>query len=325
LPPSRRRARARPFCDIVLTVPSPSGWAGRRGDLRRQFERSRLLLPRGACAALFFVVGTRSDGSSPPPPPPPDAALGDVLLVDCADQDGPDGRAEPLRDSSTSCKVAAALVHAVARWRFHFLARVGDDAFFRFDLFLRRVAPRHLLAGEELAMGSWLLENEHAPARAAALGGPPGFPAPRSLPYPGGMGYVFSYNVSAALAAAHARVGLADAYAEDVMVGLWLAALGRRSLRRVHSPCFHNSAEWTADAASPAGRSQHNLPAACTPSSLLVHYMNFPVRLWDRIGEDGVLRDCGDNEPAPYCWLPPFSLMNNGKAWPGGPIVKDFE
>ena len=65
--------------------------------------------------------------------------------------------------------------------------------------------------------------------------------------------------------------------------------------------------------------------AACTPSSLLVHYMNAPVRLWDRIGEDGVLRDCGDNEPAAYCWLPPFSLINHGKAWPGGPIVREFE
>jgi hypothetical protein len=155
----------------------------------------------------------------------------------------------------SASKVAAAIVHAVARWRFHFLARVGDDAFFRFDLFLRRVAPRHLLAGEELAMGSWLLENEHGPARAAELGGPPGFPAPRSLPYPGGMGYVFSYNVTAALAAAHARVGLADGYAEDVLVGLWLAARGRGSLRRIHTPCFHNRAEWAADAASPAASS----------------------------------------------------------------------
>jgi hypothetical protein len=120
------------------------------------------------------------------------------------------------------------------------------------------------------------------------------------------------------------RVGLADAYAEDVMVGVWLAALGRDRVRRVHTPCFHNSAEWAPDPASPAGRSQHNLPAACTDSSLLVHYMNAPARLWDRIGDDGVLRDCGDNTPAAYCWWPPFSWLNYGKPWPGGPVVREF-
>ena len=319
----------RPFCDIVLAVPSPSGWAERRQDLRRQFRRSQRLLPRGSCAVLFFVVGTRAfaGGDGRPPAPPPDAAEGDVLLADCTDQDGPDGTWYPTRDSSTTCKVVAALVHAVATHRFHYFARVGDDAFFRFDAFLTRVAPHHLAAGEELAMGSWLLENEHGvPERTAALGGPPGFRASHSLPYLGGMGYVMSYNVTSALAAVALTpgVGLVDAAAEDVMTGLWIAALGRDRLRRVHSPCFHNSAEWAADPTSPAGRSQHNLPAACTPSSLLVHYMNYPTRLWDRIGEDGTLRDCGDAEAESFCHWPPFSWLNNGKPWPGGPVRPEF-
>ena len=122
-------------------------------------------------------------------------------------------------------------------------------------------------------------------------GGPPGFPNPHSLPYPGGMGYVFGYNATAALAAVAERVGLLDAAPEDLVVGFWLAALGHDRVQRVHSPCFHNTALPLSVPSWLTGLREHHFWAApCTASSLLVHYMT--PELWEAIDDRGLLA-CG--------------------------------
>jgi len=306
---------ARPYHDVVLLVPTPAAWADRRRALRRAFARTAARLPAGASAALLFVVGARAAGAAPgalggaaaraAAAALPDAGEGDVLAADCADLDGEGGWVWPVADSATTCKVIAGLQAAVARFRFGFLARVGDDAYFRFDAFLERVAPRHA-AGSNLVFAWWMAGGEvrdtpgaaaaggggaGGGALAAALGGPPGFPLRHHAPYPGGMAYVLGENVTAALAAAADRVGLLDAAPEDLVVGLWLAGLGRARVARVHSPCFHNAATRVPSAHSLLGfPTRHWLAAECTPASLLVHYMT--PELWDAVRDDGTL-ECG--------------------------------
>jgi len=307
----------RPFVDIVLLVPSAVEWTERRRHLRAQFARTAALLPAGASAALLFVVGTRAYAGvgAPPVLPAGEAeAHGDLLQVDCTDRDGKDGKDYPPSDSATSCKVLAGAVAAVDRYNFHFLARVGDDAFFRFDVMLSRVGAAHLAQASNLALAFWmpggLIDN---PEEQAERGGPPGFASRSYPPYLGGMGYVLSYNLSVALATAATRVGLRDAAAEDAMTGIWLFAFSRKRLARVHTPCFHNHAEWVP---APPGRSAPvaKLWAAqdCTATSLLVHYMT--PTLWARVGQDGVLRDCGSMRRPGYCSLPPFTWMSPATA-----------
>lgn len=300
---------SRPWMDLVVAVPSVSGWTERRAVFRRQFRRTAALLPRGRTVTLIFVLGTRAYAGGPLPARPPDGDEPDIVYADCTDSDGPLGMWYPRTDSSTSCKVIAAMQLAIERWRFHYFARVGDDAYFRFDTFLSRVAPAHLRARQNLAFSFWMPGGVHtAPAVQAVSSGPPGFPAACWLPYAGGIGYVFSYNITRALGGAATLVGLADAAAEDVMTGYWLAALAPSPrIARVHSPCVHNHAEWVAMPAHVAGRAKYWLAAPCTPSSLMVHYMT--PALWARVTDAGDL-ECGELDSAFYCQLPPFTWFN---------------
>ncbi len=307
----------RPFVDIVLLVPSVAEWTERRRHLRVQFARTAALLPAGSSAALLFVVGTRAyNGAGAPPvlPAGEAEAHADILQVDCTDKDGATGNDYPPSDSATSCKVLAGLVAAVARYNFHFVARVGDDAFFRFDTMLTRIGAAHLAEASNLALAFWMPGGTIGlPEERFERGGPAGFASQSYPPYMGGMGYVLSYNLSVALATAAARVGLRDAAAEDSMTGFWLFPFARKRLARVHTPCFHNHAEWVP---APPGRAA---PVAkqwaaqeCSASSLLVHYMT--PALWSRIGQDGVLRDCGSMRRPAYCSLPPFPWLNPATA-----------
>jgi len=277
---------ALPFFDVVVVVPSPAAWAARREALRRQFARSLALLPPGTSATLLFVVGARGPGA-----PVEDAGAADILLVDCADVDG----GWPLTDSATTCKVARALAEAVARFRFHFFARVGDDAYFRVDTFLARVAPAHVAPARRgsLVLSWWMTAGglQWSPELGGAIGGPPGFPALGHYPYPGGLAFIFGYNATAALAAVWARVGLVDSAPEDLIVGAWLAPLGHARVDRVHTPCFHNVATRVVQPDALLGlASRHWLAAPCTPQSLVMHYMT--PELWAAVEGNGNLH-CG--------------------------------
>ena len=302
-----------PFVDIVILVPSVVEWAERRNHLRAQFARTAALLPAKTSAVLLFVVGSRAYGGIGAPPTLPAreaAAHGDILQVDCTDRDGANGNAYPPADSATSCKVLAGAVVAVERYNFHFLARVGDDAFFRFDVMLSRIGAAHLAEVSNLALAFWMPGGMIGPPEEQAeRGGPTGFPSRSYPPYLGGMGYVLSYNLTVVLATAATRVGLRDAAAEDSMTGFWLFPFSRKRLARVHTPCFHNHAEWVPAPPSRAAPVAKLWAAQeCSDSSLLIHYMT--PALWKIIGEDGALRNCGSMRSPPYCGLPPFSWLN---------------
>ena len=158
------------------------------------------------------------------------------------------------------------------------------------------MAPVHLAAHESLVMSWWMSAGEVEGGLAAALGGPPGFPAKGHAPYPGGMAYIFGYNVTVGLAEVASRVGLVDAAPEDMIVGLWVGALGHSGSRvaRVHTPCFHNVATRVYKPESVLRvASRHWLAAPCTPQSLLMHYMT--PELWNAVDAEGNLH-CGSVE-----------------------------
>ena len=275
-----------PFTTIIVVVPTPRAWADRRALLRAQFHRSQRLLPPGTSATLLFVLGGA----------PPLGAQGhpdEHYAPQCLDIDTNGGWDYSTEHSSTTCKVLAGVAAAAERWSFLYLARVGDDAYFRVDAFLRRVAPWHALRGENLALGRWLPAGSTGEKAAVWMGGPPGYELRGHGPYLGGMGYVLSANVTLALAQTQALTGLLDGAPEDLLTGSWLQPMSHARFARVDSPCFHNAATpQPADKAFFAStRSRHWGAAACTPSTLLVHYMT--PELWQSIDEDGLL-ECGN-------------------------------
>jgi len=292
-------AAGAPFFHLVAFVPSGAASAARRAALRRQFARSAALAaPAGLRARLFFVVGEAAAALVADEA----RAEGDVLLVACPDADGD---AEPAAASATTCKLVKALRYAAARLDFLYFARVGDDAFFRVDAFLSRVAAAHWAdgaggAGAAALVGRVIPGGGALPAHLRAAYGARAFAA-----YPSGMGYVFGHALARALADADARVGLVDGYPEDGVVGLWLSGL-RAPL--VDSPCFHDTAllpdaherDWS-NLRSPlfgwSPRPPWQPPprrfnaAPCSPDSLLVHYMT--PALWAAVDERGELGACG--------------------------------
>lgn len=275
-----------PFHTMVLIVPTPYAWGERRVFLRAQFKRSVGLLPPGSSAVLVFVIG----GTLPPGVPPLEAD--EHLAPHCADMDKNGGWDMDTEHSATTCKVLAGISLATATWRFHFLARVGDDAYFRLDAFLKRVAPVHLGAGENLALALWMSGGHTNAITSEWMGGPPTFPLDGHGPYMGGMGYIVSYNVSLAWATTAALTGLLDGAPEDLLTGAWLQPMGHVRFARVNSPCFHNVAVpvHAPKAFLPWTKSRHWGAAPCTGTSLLMHYMN--KQLWESIDDKGLLA-CG--------------------------------
>ena len=269
-----------PFWDIIILVPSGGSDTVRRAALRIQYARSKQLAAAatGASSALLFVLGNDARAAAAREA----KEHGDIIFVPCSDHDG--GRVL-LSGSSTSCKVAKGVRHAVEKFSFHFLARVGDDAYFRVDAFLQSVGAAHVGRGGRLVLAFFMNGNDSGPDMAAKY-------RSKALPtYPGGMGFVLGYNVSAALAAVETLVGLPDGWPEDGVVGMWLQGF---SADFVHTPCFHNHALPIDE----GGR--YMLHAPCTPSSLLVHYMT--PALWERIDARTGLLECGTAlEAHPVC------------------------
>ncbi len=264
-----------PFYDLIMVVPS-GGMEGklRRSSIRSAFKASLALVP-WATARLFFITSSSSglaeEGADMLPAP------------GCADHDG---GAEPTHGSSTTCKVLAGLTHVAAHYRAHFFVRGGDDAHFRVDQFLLRVAPRHVGADRaprerNFVMGNWFVPGPGSPTNNLESGylrkayGLWGWPR-----YPKGMGYIWGGAVAPALAAMHSMVGLADGFPEDGVSGLWVAGLSLTSVSRIDTPCFYNY-----------NRLANSL--SCRDEGLLVHYMT--PYTWSLVDENGRLpTHCGE-------------------------------
>ena len=310
-PDAAAAAPPREKVDIVLVVPNPWPWAERR---RAQFEAflATARRARGAFTAkLIFVMGSESVDGLPARESPDDAparAHADVLFVTapaCPDADAfvPsrwDGQQFPPTNSSTTCKVLEGIAVAVERFEFNFLARVGDDAYFRWDYFLRERAAalpaRGLYLGSINSVqhvfdhlkpvfggveGEAVLFFPYAtlvrPARPPHTprmqnththGQPPSPPHKHNthIPLPNrGQGWVLSPDVARYLAQGYRRLPrLRTVGPEDAAIALHLRPF---QISPVHTKDFHG-------VGAKGG-------ASCTATSLLVHYMT--PALWAAI------------------------------------------
>jgi Galactosyltransferase len=280
---SPRHFPAKAFFDLIIFVPTGAAWRHRREPLRLQYERTRALLPPHVQTKLFFVVGERAEGVESSP---------DILRVPCLDLDGEDGLDQPTSSSATSCKVLKSMRYIHKTFDYHFLARVGDDAYFRFDLFFSRIAAKHV--DTPLAFAFFMTGNKIV-SDAQRL-------AYRTYYYPsyaGGMTYIFGHKLVHTLVRNDEEIGLLDGWPEDGMTGFWLAGL---KYERVNSPCFHNNALPVAtpkDAflVRPGRVFYEYLAAPCSPESLVVHYMT--PALWSTIDSRGLLH-CGSMPEGSY-------------------------
>jgi hypothetical protein len=263
-PPARRL----PLVDLVLVVTNPWRWSARRLDVYRAFVATQARTARSA--KLIFVMG--GDGQ-PAAQSAEDAAMfahPDVSWVaapGCPDLDAGtwDAWPWPAANSSTTCKVLEGAAVAVARFRFRYLARAGDDTYLRWDYFLAAVAPA--LPTRALLLGTFTYANLVKPHLQKQLGGGV------FLPYATGAGYIMTPDVAAYLAAGYrARPPLFTAGPEDAALAYLLYPLN------LH---YHNS-----DMFQDVTYRQWGIEV-CTRESILVHYVT--KAMWASIDAEGVM------------------------------------
>jgi hypothetical protein len=257
---------APPPIDIVLVVTNPWKWSGRRFNVFRAFKATQARTR--FTAKMIYVMGADRAPADLAASDAQIAADPDVTIFNsphCADLDGIwpsaiDGGAFPPANSSTTCKVLEGVAEALARFRFRYLARIGDDSYLRWDYLLERVLPPLPEAGLLLARFN---ANQGVFSHLQTVFGQGKF-----LPYPFGQGYVMTADIAAYLRTGYrASPGLITAGPEDAAVGLHLAPL---SMLNYHSDEFHDP--------------YHQ---ACSERSVLVHYMS--KAMWASIDEEGVV------------------------------------
>ena len=164
--------------------------------------------------------------------------------------------------SATTVKVLDGIQWAIHNYMFEFFARVGDDAYFRPDEFVRQ-----FLAGDipqvNSVIGAFSIWSYDV--------GQPGQGLKNTNTYPYGMGYLLTYDVAAWIATSASM--LARGYPEDGVVGAWLAGT---NVHYINSDHFHD------------GRPEYGLYKRCTSKDLLVHHMESEAD-WQKINNDGVM------------------------------------
>jgi hypothetical protein len=249
--------RTKPRFDIILMVPSTVGSTDRGASLRIQFARNQNLT--SAKALLVFVL---SGHNRIQPAIGQEASLyNDLIFTDCQDLD----IEEPEERSSTTCKVLQGIQELHKLYSFDFLARVGDDAYFRFDKFLDQVVPLLLPVGPWY-VGRFFWDNSVDRAHIQAH-----LQMRHYSPYASGMGYVLSSQVVRYIAEASRILEFRTGFPEDAIVALWI--LGTTT-RRHDVPEFHNPPSLT------------YIARRCDNESLLVHYMT--PEWWKAIDDAGV-------------------------------------
>jgi len=156
-----------------------------------------------------------------------------------------DGAMFPPANSSTTCKVLEGASVAVERFRFRYFARIGDDAYLRWDHLLGTVAPT---LPASFIMGRFSARQGVFSHLTGVFGGG------LFLPYPLGMGYVMTHDVAAYLREGYRTLPrLTTAGPEDAAIALHLYPL---HTERLHSEDFHDP-------------TNH----ACSATTILVHYV----------------------------------------------------
>ena len=240
-----------PYVDIVIAVTSPWMWVGRRLDQYRNFVAS--LRRSRFTAKLLFVMGDTmvpdvlnewdQDAIAHP-------HVAFVTARGCPDADSfvpgaTDGAMFPPANSSTTCKVLEGASVAVERFRFRYFARIGDDAYLRWDHLLGAVAPT---LPASFIMGRFSARQAVFSHLTGVFGGG------LFLPYPLGMGYVMTHDVAAYLREGYRTLPrLTTAGPEDAAIALHLYPL---RTARLHSDDFHDPTDH-----------------ACSASTILVHYV----------------------------------------------------
>mmetsp|Transcript_46 Transcript_46/g.160 ORF Transcript_46/g.160 Transcript_46/m.160 type:complete len:375 (-) Transcript_46:108-1232(-) len=255
--------------------------------LRKQWRRNIKKLPKESDAKLFFIVGELDMDFNKRPDEELqrlknlNATTGDILIAkgvtDTQKHIG--GYCPEVPVSSTTQKVLWAVKWAVRNYKFDYLARVGDDAYFRVDHFLKNVAPTQ--SKERLFMGHFY---GPVPACTNQLDGV-------RHKYALGMGYIFTYDVAYHLAMLDPKLVRFDE-PEDGTVALWVSGL---NLNRVHDTRFHNVKRM--QGLKPVPENYHAW-APCSSDDILLHYVNGDM--WDAIDENGVMH-CTEEHYGPKC------------------------
>lgn len=227
--------------------------------MRERLAHSLSLLatthPRLAEQAVFvFVIGTHAvDGEALAGIKAEQSQHGDILILpDTRDADNPDPPAAGV-DSVTCIKVLRAAEWAVKNFRFPFLVRLGDDAFFRVDYFLQSVADT--LPRSHLLLGFCPPDMKHAFTH----------PYDTQVRYCSGMGFVLTHDAATYLA--ENRNILRKPWPEDAAVALWLAGT---QIQIVHDERFQDW-EWK----------------KCSNHSIIVHKHKY-----NSVNDLGVMTNC---------------------------------
>lgn len=241
--------RRKHFVDVLVMAPSVGAWLDRRTRLRQQFPHNMKLAPEGYSAILKFALSVSAINDT-------EAEVthhSDLIFFDCLDTDDALNLQHNWQTdagpSSTTCKVMKSIEWAVKSYSFRYFFRLGDDSYFRIDMFLNMLAQNQLPFGK--AVIGQILEDE-------ILG--------MVQQYPQGMGYGLTPEVCDYIEAA--VPWLLETAPEDGVVARWLFAVGTK---------FVNHPGWRSV----------NDGSACDQDMVLAHKL--PAELWSNITRDGLV------------------------------------
>ena len=169
-------------------------------------------------------------------------------------------------DDALSCKVLLAIQYLWEHYRFKYIARVPNDAYFRHDYFWSDIHPT-LPQDEPLYIGRFRTGGEVMEEPIREVLGLTHYPS-----YALGMGYLLTYDVAEYIARASRILPFHTGFPEDAIVAVWLE--GTRT-KRIHLPDHFHDAN---------GRGANS--KQCDERTVVVHYMT--TDLWKRIDEKGV-------------------------------------
>lgn len=249
---------------MVIIVTSPVHLPRRREWQRRQWQKSLELLssesiPSSVDFVYKFCIGKQNlSNIYMPQLDAEQRQFGDLQFVDSLDYDHkPFQDIGPFEKSATTTKVLAAIKWAVKTYTFKYFLRLGDDAYIRPEAFLRQFNEG--LLPTTLACICFVVPAITYNTPAGEV----------KAPYPSGMGFALTYDVSAWLSLSESM--LMWGAPEDGMVGLWFA--GTRV--RLHHHDGFRDINWR-----------------CEGEDLLVHILR-DQEAWDTIDSQGNI-PCGD-------------------------------
>jgi len=151
------------------------------------------------------------------------AVHGDVVILKSPDYDGPAAHNIYPSRSATTVKLILAIRYALRLYNFMYFARVGDDTYFKIDVFWwtmkmieRRRTLRKAIIGHITEANLQVCHNQ-------------------MCRYPSGMGYILTHDVAEWLNVSSNMLHLT--WPEDGCVGAWVVGT---TVRLIHDERFHD-------------------------------------------------------------------------------------